>query len=453
MRAKGAIRLRLGSWNIGTLTGKSIELANILEKRKINIACIQETRWVGEKVRDVDMFKLWYFGREGQERVGILIDKDLRELVVEVRRVNNRLMTIKLVVGEAFHRRRFQGHIGVTSRGYDHVHGGFGFGDRNGGGTSLLDFARAFDLVIANSSFPKKREHLVSFRSSVTETQIDYLLCRKSDRGLCMDCKAIPSEYLSTLHKLPVMDLEITRNRVMYSQHRIKWGALTKAKAQELAVKLLTMGTWRSSGEGDLWWNREVQGKVKTKKAAYLKLVESVDEEEKRANREHHKLAKKEAKLAVTAVETATFSHLYEELDGRGRHKRLFRQIRVDEVEGAIRKISMGKAIGPDKIPEEFWKSVGKAGLEWLTRLFNVIFRMKKMPEEWRWITMVLVYKNKGDIQNCNNYQGIKLLSHTMKVWERVVELRVRRIISIFENQFGFIPGVRLQNPSTLLGD
>ncbi|KAG5585501.1 hypothetical protein H5410_045935 [Solanum commersonii] len=46
------------------------------------------------------------------------------------------------------------------------------------------------------------------------------------------------------------------------------------------------------------------------------------------------------------------------------------------------------------------------------------------MPDEWRWSTMVPLYKNKGDIQNCNNYRGIKLLSHTMKIWERVVEMR-----------------------------
>ncbi|XP_070036513.1 uncharacterized protein [Nicotiana tomentosiformis] len=64
----------------------------------------------------------------------------------------------------------FNDHIGVMSRGYDDLHGGFGFGDRNGGGTSLLDFARAFDLVIENSNFPKKREHLVTLRSSVAET-------------------------------------------------------------------------------------------------------------------------------------------------------------------------------------------------------------------------------------------------------------------------------------------
>nr|XP_009630451.1 craniofacial development protein 2-like [Nicotiana tomentosiformis] len=210
--------------------------------------------------------------------------------MVEVRRVNDMLLTIKLVVGgftlniisgytpqagldEKVKRRfwedldemvrgipytekffiggDFNCHIEATSGGYDDVHGGLGFGDRNRGGTPLLDFARAFDLVIANSSFPKKKEHLVTFWSSMAETQIDYLLCRKSDRGLCMDCKVIPSENLSTLHRLLVTYLEITRKRrkrVIFSQHRIKWGALTEAKAQEFGVKLVNMGAWRSSG-------------------------------------------------------------------------------------------------------------------------------------------------------------------------------------------------------------
>ncbi|XP_075077138.1 uncharacterized protein LOC142163884 [Nicotiana tabacum] len=78
------------------------------------------------------------------------------------------------------------------------------------------------------------------------------------------------------------------------------------------------------------------------------------------------------------------------------------RRIRSEEVEGAMQKISRGKASGPDEIPVEFWKEVGRAGLEWLSGLFNVIFRMKKMPEYWRLNLMVPLYKNKGDIQYCN---------------------------------------------------
>ncbi|KAK4343738.1 hypothetical protein RND71_036832 [Anisodus tanguticus] len=51
-------RLRIGSWNIGTLTGKSIELVKNLKKRKINIAYVQDTIWVGPKAKGVDGYKL-----------------------------------------------------------------------------------------------------------------------------------------------------------------------------------------------------------------------------------------------------------------------------------------------------------------------------------------------------------------------------------------------------------
>ncbi|XP_047252263.1 uncharacterized protein LOC124887124 [Capsicum annuum] len=85
--------------------------------------------------------------------------------------------------------RDFNRHIGVNPGGYDDVHGSFGFGDRNGEGAVLLDFARAFGLVVVNSRFSKKEDHLISFRSVIAKTQIDLMLLRKEDRVLCKDCK------------------------------------------------------------------------------------------------------------------------------------------------------------------------------------------------------------------------------------------------------------------------
>nr|GFB87820.1 retrovirus-related Pol polyprotein LINE-1 [Tanacetum cinerariifolium] len=62
------------------------------------------------------------------------------------------------------------------------------------------------------------------------------------------------------------------------------------------------------------------------------------------------------------------------------------------------------------------------------------------MPDEWRFSEVIPVY-SKGDAQACSNYRGIKLLSHTMKLWERVIERRLRRESRVSENQFGFMPG------------
>lgn len=61
-------------------------------------------------------------------------------------------------------------------------------------------------------------------------------------------------------------------------------------------------------------------------------------------------------------------------------------------------------------------------GIEWLTKLFNEIMKLKKMSDEWRRNILVPIYKNKWDIKTCENYRGIKIMIHTMKLWEIVIE-------------------------------
>ncbi len=117
------------------------------------------------------------------------------------------------------------------------------------------------------------------------------------------------------------------------------------------------------------------------------------------------------------------------------------RQVKRVEVEVALKKMKSKKAVGPDGIPIEVWRCLGKVGIDWLTELFNKIWKTSRIPQDWRKSTLVPIYKNKGDAQDCANYRGIKLISHTMKLWERVIEQRLRACTSISENQFGFMPG------------
>jgi Reverse transcriptase (RNA-dependent DNA polymerase) len=100
-----------------------------------------------------------------------------------------------------------------------------------------------------------------------------------------------------------------------------------------------------------------------------------------------------------------------------------------------------GKALGPDDIPIEVWRCLGDIAIVWLAKLFNTFFRSNKMSDEWRRSILIPIFKNKEDIQSCTNYRGIKLMSHTMKLWERVIENRLKKLITVSKNQFGFMPG------------
>jgi len=102
--------------------------------------------------------------------------------------------------------------------------------------------------------------------------------------------------------------------------------------------------------------------------------------------------------------------------------------------------MSSGKAVGLENIPIEMWKILGDRGIVWLTKVFNEITRTKKMSDEWRRNTLIPIYKNKGDIQNCAK-RGIKIMSHTMLLRERVIERRLRKETRVTDNQFGFMPG------------
>ena len=47
------VSLRSGTWNVGTLNEKTIELVDVFQKRKVDVVCLQETKWKGKKAKDI----------------------------------------------------------------------------------------------------------------------------------------------------------------------------------------------------------------------------------------------------------------------------------------------------------------------------------------------------------------------------------------------------------------
>ena len=117
-------------------------------------------------------------------------------------------------------------------------------------------------------------------------------------------------------------------------------------------------------------------------------------------------------------------------------------RITVSDVKDALLKMPNNKAAGYDGIPCEIFKFGGMTAINILTRLFNIAWDAGEIPQDWSKAVIHPVFK-KGDRTNCSNYRGIALLSHVGKIYERILEKKLRNIVEdvLHEAQHGFRPG------------
>ena len=82
------------------MTGRGRELADMMKQRNVDILGLQETRWKGSKARNIGGgCKIFYNGADGRKNgIGIVLREELAESVLEMKRVSDKLMAMKLEV-------------------------------------------------------------------------------------------------------------------------------------------------------------------------------------------------------------------------------------------------------------------------------------------------------------------------------------------------------------------
>ena len=109
------------------------------------------------------------------------------------------------------------------------------------------------------------------------------------------------------------------------------------------------------------------------------------------------------------------------------------------EVMEAMNKMKLGKAAGPSEVNMGMIIASGKFGVGVIKKLCERVLDERGMPEEWKTSVVVPIFKEKEDVMDCGSYRGVKLLEHAMKIVERVLENRIRRLETIDDMQFSFM--------------
>ena len=103
---------------------------------------------------------------------------------------------------------------------------------------------------------------------------------------------------------------------------------------------------------------------------------------------------------------------------------------RYDVLE-SLRRRKNGKAAGPSGAVTEMLKTAPDICCKIIADFMN----------DWSDSIIVSLLKGKGDALDQNNYRGLKLTDHVLKVIERVVENMIRETVTIDQMLFSFCPG------------
>ena len=102
--------------------------------------------------------------------------------------------------------------------------------------------------------------------------------------------------------------------------------------------------------------------------------------------------------------------------------------ITENEIIKAVMLLKNNKSPGIDEIRNEHIKTTLPQLLPTYHKLFNIIFDKGIIPESWLIGNILPIYKNKGEVQNPENYRPITLLSCLGKLFTTIINNRLNKV-------------------------
>ena len=94
-------------------------------------------------------------------------------------------------------------------------------------------------------------------------------------------------------------------------------------------------------------------------------------------------------------------------------------------MEAAVQLLKKGKSAGSDNTPAELVQAGGEDVITALTTICNKIWQTGEWPTPWTQ-SLVITLPKKGNLQQCQNYKTISLISYPSKVMLKIILNRLK---------------------------
>lgn len=392
----------------------------------------------------------------------------------------------------------FNGYVGTERKGMRSIIGPFSVGHKNESGKLTIEFCASNSLSVMNTFFMHDDKHKwTSYRrnegtSKQTEKHMTDLML-SSSKYLFKDVKAIPYLSYKSEHRLVVAKLNVQKPYQIAEAKKIfklesleneeclkllrdkvsirmprgnlergieeEWNFM-KDKLDALAKKALTeKEIYRTRRKNSSWWSDDIR---KSKKEVWntigkdfhditlgtKMLLYSMSNYEKGSSppwfmaSDENDTENKDIIPRRWELYFETLTNIKEDIlhDDEDRDDIICEtEITLDETVRAIKSMRNGLAPGDDSLPAEIFKNAGTSGAKWLRYVCNIAWKQEKIPYDWGKAIIGPVYKKMENTEG-GHYMGMSVLSHAGKVYERILEHRLRSKVEkkLGEWQHGF---------------
>ena len=242
------------------------------------------------------------------------------------------------------------------------------------------------------------------------------------------ECEMLRNQYMSIKNSLKPENASDQQYQIFHEHGKMYKKVINKTKKKYTIKFQSEIRNLKTTNPKEFWKIIKTESSYKLRESSLTIFTEFVD---------HFR------EINIDPVFTVIDSPLCQ-VSVNSQNEAINKPFSVEEITLAIKKLKNNKASGVDNIINEFFKYCPHDCIQIIVDFLNIVLNTGFIPTEWCLGIISPLYKNRGAVNDPDNYRGITLLSCTGKLFTACLNYRLSGYVEdniLGKEQAGFRVG------------